>query len=115
MVGDLPLTDGGLAAQLEKMRPCECRGRSVWNGTYACAPISHVTTPLVRSMLLLVRLPLEETDPSLEVPPFPLGVRWKFRPFARLPKQRVHSVIEIVVEIGPVVLSKFARTSTEIE
>ena len=36
----------------------------------------------------------------MEVPPFPLGVRWKFRPFARLPKQRVHSVIEIVVEIG---------------
>ena len=46
----------------------------------------------------------------MEVPPFPLGVRWKFCPFARLPKQRVHSVIEIVVEIGPVVLSKFART-----
>ena len=36
----------------------------------------------------------------MEVPPVPLGVRWKFRPFARLPKQRVHSVIEIVVEIG---------------
>jgi hypothetical protein len=45
-------------------------------------------------MLLLVRLPLEETDPSLEVPPFPLGVRWKFRPFARLPEQRVHSVLK---------------------
>jgi hypothetical protein len=69
VVGDLPLTGGGLAAQLEKMRLCECRGRSVWNGTYGCAPISHVTTPLVRSTLLLVRLPLKETDPSLEVPP----------------------------------------------
>ena len=69
MVGDLPLTGGGHAAQLEKMRLCECRGRSVWNGTYGCAPISHVTTPLVRSTLLLVRLPLKETDPSLEVPP----------------------------------------------
>ena len=101
MVGDLPLTGGGHAAQLEKMRLCECRGRSVWNGTYGCAPISHVTTPLVRSTLLLVRLPLKETDPSLEVPPVPLGVRWKFRPFARLPK-RVHSVgrkSKIVVEI----------------
>ena len=82
MVGDLPLTGGGVAAQLEKMRLCECRGRSVWNGTYGCAPISHVTTPLVRSTLLLVRSPLKETDPSLEVPPVPLGVRWKFRPFA---------------------------------